>query len=259
MPLVRIALLVYLGLGIVLFFSQRSLLYYPSATTFGECPALADTRAQTLENGARGYFKHVSDDRIAILYHGNAGSACDRALYGRFFEQQGYSFFIAEYAGYGNDPRGGPGVDRILTDVEATATHFQTQDFTHLVLIGKSLGASTAAYHAKLAPPDALILITPMVSTIERAQEIYPFYPANLLLRERYNTLAWLKDTPSLPITFIHGTQDNVVPSHHSTKLYNALMEHERDIVLIDGADHNRLVAYDAFWNTLQNALQQGR
>lgn len=255
---VRIGILVYLGLGLVLFFNQRDMLYHPSDTMFGACPELEDAEAVTLSNGARGYFMSAPNaTAIVVMYHGNAGSACDRASYASFFESRDYATFIAEYAGYGGDQRGSPNVTRILADAEAVAAFIDEQGFPHTVLFGRSLGASVAAYHATLFAPDMLILDNPVISTTKRAQELYPVYPVSLLLRERYDTRAWVSQRPEIAVAFIHAGADTLVPPHHSKELHETLPQRDKTLTIIEGATHNTLPSFPTYWDALTNALPQ--
>ena len=254
----RIVVLVYLGFGLVLFFNQKNMLYYPSGAVFGECPELSDTEAITLENGARGYFADTPDAKaIVIMYHGNAGSACGRAMYASFFRDKGYATFIAEYAGYGGDPRGVANSARILADTTAIAAFVDERGFSHIVLFGKSLGASIAAYHATLSPPDTIILVNPMVSTIKLAKELYPLYPVSLLLRERYDTLLWASEHSEIAVTLIHAGADTLIPPHHSEELYKKLPQPDKTLTIIESATHNTLPSFPAYWNALEGALLQ--
>lgn len=252
----RITLLAYLAFGAFLFFMQKSILYHPSGASFGECAELADAERIETENGARAYFKRISDERIAVLYHGNAGSACDRAAYASVFEAGGYSYLIAEYAGYGSDARGGPDMERILKDAEALASFVESGRFETVALVGESLGSSVAAYHASLSKPDTLVFIGPAVSAEKRAQELYPIYPVSLLLRERYDTLGWAARALRARVTLIHAGNDRVVPAHHSRELYEKLPHNDKKLVIIDGTGHNTIYGYPAFWDALRAALK---
>lgn len=252
----RIAIVTYIAFGFFLFFMQRDLLYHPSGAAFGSCPELKHAEALTLPDGARGYFLQKSTERVVVMYHGNAGSACDRALYAQFFNSRGYSAFIAEYAGYGEDVRGTPSVKRILQDAREIAAFIEAREFETVVLVGKSLGASVAAYHTTLHEPDSLVLISPVVSVAKRAQEMYPLYPVSLLLRKQYDTLTWASQAPEVPITLIHESDDTLIPPRHSRELYALLPQREKTLTVIDGAEHNTLIAFPLFWETLDQALR---
>ncbi len=81
LPVLYKVLAIYIGLGLVLAFSERSMVYLPhlgDPPDFGACAALSNAVAKEYE-GVRLYHERVSDTRVAVLYHGNAGSVCDRA------------------------------------------------------------------------------------------------------------------------------------------------------------------------------------
>ena len=254
-PLVRVVLLVYLGFGATLFFFQRDFLYHPSGLPFGECAPLANARAVTLEGGARGYFKHVSNEQVVVMYHGNAGSACHRAFFAHFFEAAGYSFFLAEYAGYAGDPRGAPYKEALLGDARLVAHFIAAQGFDRVVVAGESLGASVAAYHATHAPVSTLVFFNPTYSIAARAAEMYPMYPVNFLLQEQFDTFAWAARAEESSIALIHAADDAVVPSHHSKRLYEALPHEQKTFTLIPHTTHNTMFSSSLFWDALNAAL----
>jgi hypothetical protein len=104
----RAAILVYVGLGMVLFLTERRTVYlpeYPGPSVFEHCTAFGAGAENVVYEGMRMHHKRVSD-RVVVFYHGNAGSACDRAILAPTFERAGYSFAFVEYPGYAGDVEG---------------------------------------------------------------------------------------------------------------------------------------------------------
>ena len=114
---IPVAALLFLG---VIFLGQNHLLYFPSKATPEQLkvnglrpwPSAEDFRGLIAEpNGApRG---------TAIVFHGNAGHAGDRAFYAQALVPLGFRVVLAEYPGYG--PRTGAVSEATLVaDAEKT-------------------------------------------------------------------------------------------------------------------------------------------
>jgi len=78
-----IAVFVYVGLGVYLYVKQASYIYFPDATNFQTCPFFKDAE-KIVHNNTRMYYKQ-NGDQLAVIYHGNAGSACDRWYFADLF------------------------------------------------------------------------------------------------------------------------------------------------------------------------------
>src|SRR3989338_5235029 len=103
--ILSLCLLVYCVLGAALFVFQEKYIYYPYGTDFQDCPSFP-AADKILFGSSRGYLTKRSPENVVVYYHGNAGSACDRAFMDSFFAEQNYSTFFAEYSGYGEKEKG---------------------------------------------------------------------------------------------------------------------------------------------------------
>ena len=190
-----------------------------------------------------------NSEKLAIFYHGNAGSACDRGYMKRIFSEQNYSFIIAEYTGYSNDTSK-PSQVSILSDVRNINEFIAETSYSELIIAGESLGGSVAAYHASIVEADKVLLLTPFTNLEELVFSHYPLYPVRFLLKEKYPTEEWMKKHNG-EVMIIHGTDDAIVPMRLSKKLYTTItsVKEYREIV---GAGHNNL-----FWfNSTQESIK---
>lgn len=235
-------LLVYFGLGTLLFFFQRDFIYHPSDQDFAQCPTLppgtevvsygeADTRA----------YYHAAGETLVVLYHGNAGSACDRAWFANeFFAPAGASFLIIEYTGYSADGQE-PSADAIRANVRDTVNEVRTFEPERVLLLGQSLGAAAAAYHASIAPAEevhGLFLTTPFSSFTAVAEDQYPMYPIRWMLFERFPTDTYLSGI-SAPTTLVAGAADTTAPPQHAARLYEVSPSPDKELFIIENARHN--------------------
>lgn len=240
----------YVTFGAYLTMNQEQVVYQPSAQDFDTCPTLA-TAERVNHRGTRMYLSGT-DRPLAILYHGNAGSACDRAFYAQTFLAMGYDFLLVEYAGYSNDPLP-PSHDRIKADVEHVIDFLSERTPPSVTLIGESIGTGVAAYHAALAPPERILLIAPFTDLHDLARDRFWFYPTNWLVVNAFDTVENLSDFRG-PITIIHGTEDRIIPFHHGRRLRDSLRT-TVTLTPIEGAGHNDLFLFPETFQALEEFL----
>jgi pimeloyl-ACP methyl ester carboxylesterase len=191
---------------------------------------------------------------VVVLYHGNAGSACDRAFYTQFFTDAGYGYVLVEYAGFSNDPRE-PSHELIKQDVRNVISYLQTTKVNGVAIVGESIGTGFAAYHASLAPPQKLLLITPFTDLLDIAKGRFWLYPTSLLVDNALDNTTALKNYRG-NVTIIHGAEDSIIPYKLGQRLFNSLSA-EKEFVTITGSDHNDLFTYQETSTAIQNFLTQ--
>jgi len=226
----------YISFGAFLTIYQERIVYQPGTRDFASCPDFASADKITY-NGTRMYVSGT-DLPVVVLYHGNAGSACDRAGYAQLFVAAGYDYVIVEYAGYGNDDRK-PTHDLIKQDDRNVINWLEQNNLTDVTLVGESIGGGVAAYHTTLAPPAKLLLITPFTDLGAVASDRFWFYPTSLLVENAYDNVANLASYPG-PTHIIHGTKDKLIPYAMGRELYESLPG-DKTFVLIEGVGHNNL------------------
>ena len=90
-----------------------------------------------------------------------------------------------------------------------------------------------------------LILDSPFTSIAERAQQLYPWLPVGLLLRDRYDSLLHIRDVHA-PLFILHGEADDVVPVDMGRRLFEAANE-PKDITTLPGAGHGDHYMFGSF------------
>ena len=234
-------IIIYLLFGLFLFFTQKSMLYYPDNQDFESCSGFDDYQKINF-NGTRFYYKQNSLDNVIVYYHGNAGSACDRSYFKPFFEQSNSSVIFVEYAGYSNDNKG-PSRDLILQDVDNIQGFVKENSFKNVIVYGQSIGSGAASYHSSIGNVDSLILVGSFSNLDDVVQSKYTIYPASILLREKYNNKEWLQNFKGNMIV-LHGDSDQAIPHSFSQKLFDEATTEKKEYVLIEGKGHNDI------WNS---------
>ena len=242
--------LFYICFGVYITLTQERIVYYPNAQNFADCPALSYA-TQVVHSGTRMYV-HDTGKPIAVLYHGNAGSACDRAFYADLFVQAGFDFIIVEYAGYSNGTVQ-PTHERLKEDVRHVIEYLTTIGTRDGVVVGESIGTGFAAYHASLAPSPKLILISSFTNLKDIAAEQFWFYPTSVMVNDAYNNVGMLSEYSGSALS-IHGTEDTIIPFHLGKELFDTLAS-AKQLVPINGGGHNDLFMYPETEKAILNFL----
>lgn len=247
-----ILLVVYVASAAFLYFNQTNIVYYPSNQDFRDCAFFSPNEIKE-HNGTRFYHQQKNTDSVTIVYHGNAGRACERIAY-RDRVGDETSLVLVEYAGYAGDGQR-PSKNKILQDAANMVNWLETQNYTNTNIIGESLGSSVASYHASLKQPKRLILIVPFYSMKSLANDIYPIFPASLLLKENYATNEYLQNYTGR-VLIIHGTADAIIDSSQSEKLRDMLEETATvRFVEVEGAGHNDIAMFPIVQEEFDNFI----
>lgn len=229
----------YILLGVLLTWQQERFIFFPSGHSFGECPFLTEANTITYNN-TRFYSSAPEGAPIAVLYHGNAGSACDRGRYlAPLLREAGYGYLFVEYAGYGGDEVR-PSHEGMEQTVRDTVSYIHEHIDVPVTLIGESIGGGVAALHLAHHTPEQLILITPFTTLTDVAQHHYWYYPVSLLLRDPYDVTAAAHTYRNPALVLIAG-DDATIPPALSMRVYTALAG-EKAVEYVEDATHNTLM-----------------
>lgn len=251
---VRVTLIAYVVYGALLILRQDALLYFPDQTPFQDCAWLADA-SQINAAGTRAYFfKNGTSTKLAVLYHGNAGRACDRSYYRTALEHAGYSWLFVEYSGYAGDGNKA-NTASVLRDVEHIVSWTEGQKFASVAVVGESIGAGPASYHASLSSVEKLILVTPFIDIASVGKVFLPVYPIRLMLRDDFDNGAWAAHAKRVLI--IHGTADTIIPFSLGKALFDVLPQEQKELLVLPGTDHNDAPALFESQNAIMKFLQE--
>lgn len=241
----------YFFFGALLYFKQKSFVYYPDNRDFESCPEFFGYE-KINHQGTRFYFRQNSEN-LVVFYHGNAGSACDRGFLRPIFEKNNFSLIFVEYAGYSNDSRQ-PSAELILNDVHNVINFIQNNNFNKIIVIGESLGTGPASFHVKSGKVDYLALVAAFPSLKEVARSKFPIYPTSLMLKENYDNEKWLENFRGQAL-FFHGQRDLVISPRLSRKLFEKTPTEEKDYWLIEKAGHDDIWISHTFQSKLADFL----
>jgi uncharacterized protein len=264
----RVALLAYIGCFAILAMFQNHFVYFPSKAPERELLQLAAD--QNMEpwrddSGAIIGWKLVrrgppAQNRM-VVFHGNAGFALDRECFAAGFEflDSGkiWEVHLFEYPGYGARP-GEPGEEKFELVAKAALDQLRRADSRPIFLLGESIGSGVACHLAGQSPDTVagLILVTPFTSLADVAAHHYPLFPVRLLLRDRYDNRAALKNYRG-PVAVLLAGRDEVIPTRFGRELFDGYAGPKR-LWIQNDAMHNTL-DYDvgaAWWREMTEFLR---
>ena len=242
--ILKSALAIYLGLALLLYLYQRKLLYLP--TLYSQETAASIAREKGLKlwsegENTRAYInQRLPEDPIGtiLLFHGNAGSALGRTVYLDVLESFGFRVILCEYPGYGACP-GRHGQNEFVAAATEMIQRATTLYSEPLWLVGESLGCGVASAAVRVNPQaiQGLLLIMPWDTLGDLAQTLYPWFPAKLLTRDRFDNIKNLAEF-SGPVGIVMAREDEIVPNRHTQRLYDSL-KGKKQMWTLERVGHN--------------------
>ena len=173
-----------------------------------------------------------------LLYlHGNGGSLALRSGTMQTYLEHGRGMLMMAYRGFSGST-GSPSEAANVADAKLayeTLIRFGIKP-SDIILYGESLGTGVAIQVAKEKKVEGLILDAPYTSILELASAQFPWLPVSLLLKDRYESLAYIRDI-HVPIYIMHGDADEIVPVEMGRRLFAAANE-PKEMKIIHGGRH---------------------
>lgn len=153
----------------------------------------------------------------------------------------GFNVLMVDYRGYGKSTGGEPSEAKVYEDAEAAWNYLLGQRASppqRTFIYGHSLGGAIAIDLA-VRHPEAAGLITESTFTtmVEMGKRKYGFLPVDLLLNQYFDSLGKIGRL-KVPVLFIHGTWDPLIPPQMSQQLYERAPP-PKYLTLIEGGEHN--------------------
>jgi alpha-beta hydrolase superfamily lysophospholipase len=177
-----IALVLYAAACLVLFVSQRSMIYYPTPTPRRNVDMLTlPVDDEQVLVSAR---PHAGAEAV-IYFGGNAEevSAVLPTLEQAFPESAVYAL---HYPGYGGST-GKPSESALLSAAFALVDRVHAEH-SSIVVIGRSLGSGVAVHLASQRPVSRVVLVTPYDSLEQIAARQFPYFPIRWLMLDKFES-----------------------------------------------------------------------
>ena len=214
-------------------------------------PDVADVFLQAAD-GTRVHAWHVKavEKSPLVLYFGGNAEEVSWLLDELPRRKLGAAWLLVDYRGYGASD-GKPSQGSLNADA-LLWYDYGTKLSGQILAFGRSLGSGVAVQLAAERPLAGLVLVTPFDSLEAVARHHYPFLPVKLLLRHRFDSAA-LAPRISAPLLCIVATHDEVIPTVHAQRLYDAWAGPKRWLALPGG--HNETDHQADYWPAVQAFL----
>lgn len=266
MALLVIIAIAYLAICIFLVLRQRKFIFFPSPT-LEKTPDIFNLPYEDIwlkvppknptetihgwwipaPSFSEGSNPLPSSDWVLLYLHGNGhnmGANIDEI---HRYHHQGFDVVSLDYRGYGRSTGNFPSEKQIYEDVDIFwdyLIHQRRLNPQKIVVFGHSLGGAIAIELARRHPDFAALIVqssfTSMMEVINSTGK-YKLLPVNLLLNQRFDSISKVPKL-KMPVLFIHGTDDELVPSYMSEKLFE-LASKPKALFIVPGADHNNVSA----------------
>ncbi len=198
-------------------------------------------------------FKPSKNGPFIIYYGGNAEDISINL--NDLWKINASAFLFMNYRGYGNSS-GHPTKDDLLADALAIYDHMISQygiSPSQIYLMGRSLGASIAAYVASQRQVGGIILVTPFDSVENLVKTLFRWLPMSRFFKESFDTQKYLAGV-DCKILVLAAENDEVIPKECLESLISAYQD---KIVLqvIAEANHQDINHYDAYYSALNDYL----
>lgn len=196
-----------------------------------------------------------------IYFHGNADNNSLNIPRAIKLRNLGFSVLLIDYRGYGLSEGNFPSEKSVYQDAEAAWNYLTDEERakpSQILIYGFSLGGAVAIELAS-QNPDAMGLVveSSFTSIMDMTEEssLLSIFPLKLLVNQHFNSIKKIESL-SMPVLFIHGTEDRVVPHTMSKELYAAAPEPKK-LVLVPGGGHYNSAFYDhpLYWQAIENFL----
>jgi len=248
--LLSAVLLLYLGVCAYMWATQRQHIFEPSPllqTTpdrlglkFDELRIPVGSGTDQGELYAWWVPADKSDAPTFLYLHGNDRNLSNHLEHTLWLHNLGYNVLVADYRGYGKSTGGEPSEATVYEDAEAVWNYLLKLHGSaprHTFIYGYSLGGAIAIDLA-IRHPEAAGLITEgtFTSMYDMGKRKYAYLPVDWLLNQRFDSLDKVGKL-KIPVLFIHGTWDRLIPWQMSQQLFERSPQ-PKFLKLIEGGEH---------------------
>jgi pimeloyl-ACP methyl ester carboxylesterase len=244
-----IALMIYGGLCAVLYFYQRSLIYFPQPSAYGSA---ASTMKLPVDGAELSIAVRPRAGTKAVMYFGGNAEDVSGSLPELSAAFPEHAIFLMHYRGYGGSS-GSPSEEALHKDAALLFDKVHAQHPV-VVVVGRSLGSGVAVRLATQRPVARLVLVTPYDSLQDLAASIYPIFPVRWLLADKYESGRYAP-LVTAPTTIIAAERDEVIPRSSTDQLHARFTQGVARFVVLPGTGHNTISNHRLYQQLLRGSL----
>ena len=226
LSIIGLVVLIYLIITLILYNSQRSLLYHPTENNYSgdkltvSIDKIKIKNEDNIELLAWYHEKDIENYKTILFLHGNAGSLENRIHKINHFNDMDVNFLIISWRGFSGN-KGQPTEEGLYKDAKSGVDWLKNKGIRkeNIIIYGESLGTGVATEIAQNNKFAGVILESPFTSMVAAGKSKYPIFPIKLLLKDKFESDKKIQNIKS-PILIMHGEDDKIVPFWMGKKLY---------------------------------------
>ena len=225
----------YIVFGSLLFFYQRSFLYFPTpeSKTPGSTSFSLTNDGETI----RIWSRTVESSYAVIYFGGNSEDVSNNFMrFSSLLPDQ--NLYFVNYRGYGGSS-GTPSEAALFSDALAVYDSIR-EKHANISVIGRSLGSGVAVYLAANRKVDKLVLVTPYDSIENVAKKRFPIFPISLLLQDKFNSASRVQNITAKTLVIL-AENDEVIPRANSYALTARFPPQQLEIKVVLGTTHDSI------------------
>jgi len=257
----KVAVIVYLVCGVVLYFLQEKFLFHPEKLpadyNYSFQQPFKEINLPVSSEKSISIIQFTVPDSlrkgVVLYFHGNRRNIERYAPFAINFTRNSYEVWMIDYPGFGKTT--GKRTEETMYADAAMIYKMARSKFSkdHIIIYGKSLGTGVATQLASVSDCKRVLLETPYYS-IDALLKHYAFiYPVSWMSKFHFPSNQYIKKIES-PVTLFHGTKDEVIPYKQAVRL--AKENPGVQLVTIEGGRHNNLNDSPVFQQQLNSILQ---
>ena len=190
---------------------------------------------------------------VVLYFHGNRANIEWYASSADMFNANGWEVWMMDYPGFGKSTGNFTEkefYDWALIEYKLARVRYSRDS---IIIYGRSLGTGIASQLASVRDCRALILETPFKSMTSLVFSKAPVYPAERMVKYRFDVYEYLKNVTA-PVTVFAGSDDPTTPISNSEDLKEVMKPGDK-FYIIEGGTHNNLPDFPLFHQKLDSIL----
>jgi uncharacterized protein len=185
-------------------------------------------------------------DKVILYFLGRSGNKSSGVFRAEGFYDVGLSVLAVDYRGFGNSDGQFPSEKQVYEDALA-AWHYLTKERgippKNIFIYGESLGGAVAVDLAVKRPDAGGVIVqssfTSMEAIARKQARWLSWFPLRSIVTEKFDSLSKVSKL-KIPVLFLHGKKDDIVPYSMSQELYQAAPE-PKSILIVPNGNHYSL------------------
>jgi len=240
--------------GIFMAFFAQSLFYYPQDGKSEYTPQhlgllYEDVYFESLDaTKLHGWFIPAKGRAkgTVVQVHGNAGKLENHLDFIAWLPAQNYNVFTFDYRSYGLSEGKKPTPKALMEDTKSAIAYVRSRadvDAQNILILAQSLGgnnAIAAVGSGQKRGVRGMVIDSTFFSYKMIADD--KFIGGGLFVSDEYGADRFIGNISPIPVLFMHGTDDMVVPYEHSQKLYELSLPPKKFITIPHGGHLSALL-----------------